>query len=85
VKVKKCLLTQAEISSNKDVVERIKEDVEEHNAKFGKWEQVKRFELTPEEWTIEAGHLTPTMKLKRKVIKEIYKDLYSKIYGHQPN
>jgi len=64
---------------NKDVVERIKEDVEEHNAKFGKWEQVKRFELTPEEWTIEAGHLTPTMKLKRKVIKEIYKDLYSKI------
>ena len=37
--------------------------------------------LTPEEWSIEGGHLTPTMKSKRKVIKEMYKDLYEKLYG----
>lgn len=49
--------------------------------KFGKWERVKRFELTSDEWSIDAGHLTPTMKLKRKIIKEKYKDLYTKIYG----
>ena len=50
-------------------------------SKFGKWEQIKRFELTPEEWSIDGGHLTPTMKMKRKIIKEIYKDLYDKIYN----
>ena len=31
-------------------------------------------------WSIDGGHLTPTMKMKRSVIKEIYKDLYDKIY-----
>ena len=47
---------------------------------FGKWEQIKKFELTPNEWTIDGGHLTPTMKMKREIIKENYKDLYEKIY-----
>ena len=77
--------TTAEIATNTQVIDRIKEDIDEHNTKFGKWEQIKRFELTPEEWTIDAGHITPTMKLKRKIIKEIYKELYAKIYGHEPN
>lgn len=72
--------THAEIASNERVIDRIKEDINEYNLKFGKWEQIKRFELTPDEWTVEAGHLTPTMKLKRKIIKEIYTDLYNKIY-----
>jgi len=45
-----------------------------------KWEQIKRFELTPEEWSIDGGHLTPTMKMKRSIIKNIYQDLYDKIY-----
>lgn len=73
--------SKAEIASNPDVINRIKEDIHEYNSKFGKWEQIKRFELTPDEWTIEAGHLTPTMKLKRKIIKTIYADLYNKIYS----
>jgi XTP/dITP diphosphohydrolase len=45
------------------------------------WEKIKRFELTPDIWTIDGGHLTPTMKLKRKVVKEIYNNLYQKIYN----
>ena len=40
----------------------------------------KRFELTPDEWTIEGGHLTPTMKVKRKIVLKIYNDLFEKIY-----
>ncbi|MBC7439513.1 MAG: hypothetical protein H7250_05960, partial [Flavobacterium sp.] len=51
------------------------------NEKFGNWEKIKRFELTPEIWSTEAGHLTPTMKLKRKVVLEKYKNLYDKIYN----
>lgn len=69
-----------ELTTNQDVIKRIQEEVDNCNLKFGKWERIKRFELTPEEWSIDGGHLTPTMKMKRKIIKEIYKDLYEKMY-----
>lgn len=69
------------ISKDQRVIDRIKEEVDESNQTFGKWEQIKKFELTPDEWTIDGGHLTPTMKMKRKEIKEIYKDLYEKLYS----
>lgn len=72
----------ADISSNAEVIKRIDNEVEEINKKFGHWEQIKRFELTPDVWSIDGGQLTPTLKLKRKIIKEIYKDLYAKIYGN---
>lgn len=73
-----------EISKNKQVIERIHEDIAEYNKEFGKWEQVKDFRLTPDEWTIEGGQLTPTLKTKRKIVKNIYKDLYKEMYGHEP-
>lgn len=71
-----------EIAENETVKKRIAEEVDFYNQKFGKWEMVKTFELTPEIWSIESGHLTPTMKLKRRIIKERYRDLYNKIYQH---
>ncbi|MHC0441466.1 AMP-dependent synthetase/ligase [Flavobacterium sp. 3-210] len=74
--------TDKEISENPDVIKRIDDEVESINEKFGNWEKIKRFELTPDVWSIDGGQLTPTLKLKRKIIKEIYKDLYAKIYGH---
>ena len=73
--------TPAAISRNKMVQDRIQEEVDFYNQKFGKWERVKTFELTPEAWTVEDEHLTPTMKLKRRIIREKYKDLYEKLYG----
>ncbi len=73
--------TNEEIINSKIIVEKIQEEVFTCNEKFGKWEQIKRFELTPTVWSIDSGELTPTMKMKRKVIKEIYKDLYNKIYS----
>ncbi|MDN3621399.1 AMP-binding protein [Polaribacter undariae] len=73
-------LSDKEIASSNIVIERIQKEVDKCNLNFGKWEQIKRFELTPEVWSIEDGHLTPTMKMKRAIIKEIYKDLFNKIY-----
>lgn len=73
--------TNEELISNADVLKRIQQEVDEYNKKFGNWEQVKRFELTPEVWSIDGGELTPTLKMKRKVILEKYKDLYDKIYN----
>ncbi|MEM7087735.1 MAG: long-chain fatty acid--CoA ligase [Bacteroidota bacterium] len=62
------------------LIKRIQKEVNKYNERFGKWERIKTFQLTPDVWSIEAGHLTPTMKAKRKVIKEMYKDLYEKLY-----
>ncbi|AUC80977.1 long-chain fatty acid--CoA ligase [Lacinutrix sp. Bg11-31] len=72
--------SQTEISASQLVIDRIQKDITTYNQNFGKWEQVKRFELTPDVWSIDGGHLTPTMKMKRKVITEIYQELYDKIY-----
>ncbi len=74
--------TYKEIAENPKVKERIMQEIEKYNQGFGKWEKIKIIELTPDEWTIEAGHLTPTMKLKRRVVKDIYKDLYNRIYDN---
>jgi long-chain acyl-CoA synthetase len=69
------------ILTNERFINRIQKEIDVHNQKFGKWEQIKKFEITPDEWSIEAGHLTPTMKIKRKVIKEKYNNLYQKIFN----
>lgn len=69
-----------ELVENEEVRKRFQEEIDGINTKFGHWEQIKKFELTPDVWSIDAGHLTPTMKLKRKNVKEIYQKLYDKIY-----
>lgn len=72
--------TDAEIANSDIVIKRIQQEIDKYNKHFGKWEQIKRFELTPDVWSIDGGHLTPTMKMKRAIIKDIYQDLYDKIY-----
>ncbi len=73
--------TNEEIIANPKVIERIQEEVDILNEKFGNWEKIKRFELTPDIWSIAGGHLTPTLKLKRKIVMEKYIDLFHKIYN----
>lgn len=71
-----------EIISNKNVLQKIQEEVNFFNEKFGNWEKIKRFELTPTVWSIDGGELTPTLKLKRKIVREKYQKLYDKIYSN---
>jgi len=73
--------TNQEIITNPKVIERVQEEINHLNSKFGNWEQIKRFELTPDIWSVENGHLTPTLKLRRKIVMEKYKHLYTKIYS----
>jgi len=63
-----------------DVLEFYRKLIDGFNTHFNHVEQVKRFELVPDEWTIDSGELTPTLKLKRKVIMEKYKDAIGRIY-----
>ncbi len=71
-----------EIIKSSRLLDRIQEEIDIYNKQFGNWEKIKKFELTPDIWSIDPGHLTPTMKLKRKVIKEKYAILYNRIYNH---
>ncbi|QBO59104.1 AMP-dependent synthetase/ligase [Chryseobacterium salivictor] len=75
--------TPAEMVKSPELIARIGKEITYLNTKLGNWEQIKKFELTPEVWSIELGLLTPTLKLKRKAIKERYLKLYNKMYGHQ--
>ena len=74
--------TNKELVHNEQVIARFEEEVTIANENFAKWEKIKQFRLTPDVWSIEGGHLTPTMKLKRKIVKEKYIELYNDIYEH---
>ena len=68
------------ICENQSLLDEIQKEIDDHNQRFGKWEQIKKFELTPEMWSVENEFLTPTMKVKRNTLKTHYKDLITKIY-----
>ncbi len=70
-----------ELVASTDVRNRIMEEVNTFNKEFGSWEQIKRIELLDKEMSVEGGELTPTLKLKRKKIMEMYADKVRAIYG----
>lgn len=72
----------SDIVLNPKVLEMYQEEIDKANSDFAKWEKVKQFRLTPDVWSVDDGHLTPTMKLRRKIIKEKYIALYNDIYGY---
>lgn len=67
-------LSNEEIIHIPEVVARIQEEVDFMNKFYGNWEQIKKFHLLSDEWSVESGELTPTLKLKRKIIMEKYKE-----------
>lgn len=73
--------SREDMLKNPEVIARIQEEIEEKNAAFGKWEQVKKFELLSQEFSIDNGEVTPTLKLKRKVILARYEGLINNIYS----
>jgi long-chain acyl-CoA synthetase len=62
----------AELVAMDEVKSLIQKEVDRLNENFGQVEKVKKFELLADEWTIDGGEMTPTMKVKRKVIIEKY-------------
>ena len=70
----------AELVKNVKVVELYEGLVKKYNNSFAQWEQVKKIVLLPEQWTVESGEMTPTMKVKRKAITEKNKALIEGLY-----
>ena len=73
-------VSPTEIANSNELKAEIEKEISKINVHLGKWEQVKKIELTPEIWTEDNGLLTPTLKLKRKAIKEHFIKLYDKLY-----
>ncbi len=71
------------MSEDPNVRSLIQKEVEKLNRSLSPWEQVKKFELLDEMLSIENGELTPTMKVKRSVVKEKYSHLIEKMYSEE--
>ena len=59
----------------------IQHAVDRANARVSRPEQVKKFALLPEQWTLQGGQLTPTLKLRREVIVARHSRLLDLLYG----
>jgi len=70
-----------DIIINENVKTKIKEEINFRNERFGNWEQIKKFELVSDVWSVNEGHLSQTLKLKRKVLLEMYSDLIEAMYA----
>ena len=74
----------AELAGHPQVVAEVRRAVEEANGHLSRIEQVKRFTILPAEWTAESEELTPTLKLKRRVIRQKYAREIEGMYAENP-
>jgi len=73
--------SNAELIRQPKVTELYKDLIESFNKYFNHVEQIKKFELLPDEWSIETGEMTPKMSLKRKVLMEKFRPAIERIYS----
>jgi len=74
-----------ELISNPLVFARYQKEVSEMNLSLSDHEKIKRFRLIPDEWTSQSGELSPTLKLKRKVLYIKYSAVISEIFSVDKN
>ncbi|HOQ12339.1 MAG: Long-chain-fatty-acid--CoA ligase FadD15 [Spirochaetes bacterium ADurb.Bin218] len=73
--------SKEEIIKHPDILKLYRERIDERTKGLGQVEKVKKFVLLPQEFSQETGELTPTMKIKRKIISSKYKDIIDSIYA----
>lgn len=71
-----------DLIKNPKVIQRYQQEVDLYNKRLSHHEQIKKFELTCRRWTPETGELSPTLKLKRRFLKKLYKVKLDHIYGY---
>jgi long-chain acyl-CoA synthetase len=71
----------ADLAAKPGILAMAQDAVDKANARLSRPEQIKAFELLPVEWTAESEELTPTLKLKRRVVHAKYADVIDRLYG----
>lgn len=69
-----------ELVRNQKIFDLIRQRIEEKNLQLAKYETIKRFAILPNDFSVESGELTPTLKVKRKVISERYREVLDGFY-----
>ncbi len=70
-----------ELIQKPEVNKRYQREINEINSQTGQHEQIKRFRLVPDPWSPQTGELSPTLKLRRRVVYEKYSEILESIYG----
>ncbi len=73
--------TPAEFCRNPRIIDLIERQIAELSKNLSRYERVKKIALLENELTVEGGELTPTLKVKRRVVSEKYRDVIEKIYA----
>jgi long-chain acyl-CoA synthetase len=73
--------THEEIAKQPAAVKMVQLDVTKITAHLADYERVRRVALLPNEFSIDNGEMTPTLKVKRNVIDDRYADLIEQLYG----
>jgi long-chain acyl-CoA synthetase len=71
----------ADLAQNPQILALVQQSVDAANERLSRPEQVKKWELLPTEWTAESEELTPTLKLKRRVVHAKYQDVLERLYA----
>ena len=71
----------AEMINLKEVKDRIAREVQKYNTLFGEFEQIKRYTLIADEWSTANGILTPTLKVKRKIVGQKYENVIQAMFA----
>ncbi len=74
-------LTRLDFLNSPELKQKIESELSRINKNFGNWEQIKKFAILPDEMTVESGELTPTLKMKRKIILQKYEREIEEIYN----
>jgi len=70
-----------ELVGDEKVNDAVRSDINELQRDLAKYEQVRRFKMLPTPFTIESGELTPTLKIKRKVVEQKFANLIESMYN----
>ena len=74
-------LSNEQLITHPKVLDLYRDLIESFNKYFNHVEQIKKFELLANEWTVDTGEMTPKLSLKRKVVNEKYRDAVERIYS----
>ncbi len=65
---------------NQNIIRRIQREIDQYNLDLGQTERIKKFRLISDEWSVATGELSPTLKLRRKIILDKYAKLIDEMY-----
>ena len=74
--------SRKELASNPEIVELVGEEIEGKNKNLSHFETIKKFAILDSNFSVESGELTPTLKVKRKVVAEKYKTVLDRLYNN---